>query len=181
MYTMIRKSFWNYKILVLSCIRLLALPHTCRLGIEHIPGLQRAIWECNLLKLTKRHPLRVQHLANLPVKLIPIRLDLELEGVKLQDSFTWNLNGLLLSLIAQKQFFLLNSLLKYSRMILILLWLLSLFLILLIKYGNKSWSTPRPWKMILPARESLGSLMKKALNTRISESSSRYAFDTWTR
>lgn len=31
--------------------------------------------------------------AEAPVKLVPIRLDVELDGVKLRDQFTWNLNG----------------------------------------------------------------------------------------
>ncbi|KAH6602673.1 hypothetical protein BASA61_000838 [Batrachochytrium salamandrivorans] len=35
---------------------------------------------------------QLRYLAELPVKLIPIRLDLEIEGVKLRDTFTWNMN-----------------------------------------------------------------------------------------
>ncbi len=32
--------------------------------------------------------------AEAPLKLVPIRLDVELDGVKLRDQFTWNLNGI---------------------------------------------------------------------------------------
>lgn len=28
-----------------------------------------------------------------PVRLVPIRLDFEVDGVKVRDTFTWNLNG----------------------------------------------------------------------------------------
>ncbi|KAK5673320.1 hypothetical protein BDV3_005523 [Batrachochytrium dendrobatidis] len=40
---------------------------------------------------------QLRQLANLPVKLIPIRLDLEIEGVKLRDQFTWNMNETLMT------------------------------------------------------------------------------------
>ncbi|KAJ3037590.1 Snf5- protein 1 [Rhizophlyctis rosea] len=44
------------------------------------------------------HPrTQLQRLANTPVRLIPIRLDLEVEGVKMRDAFTWNLNETLLT------------------------------------------------------------------------------------
>ncbi|KAJ1343633.1 hypothetical protein BSLG_001781 [Batrachochytrium salamandrivorans] len=45
----------------------------------------------NTLDCNRGHQLR--YLAELPVKLIPIRLDLEIEGVKLRDTFTWNMNA----------------------------------------------------------------------------------------
>ncbi|KAJ3087349.1 Snf5- protein 1 [Quaeritorhiza haematococci] len=35
--------------------------------------------------------------AEVPVKLIPIRLDIDVEGIKLRDVFTWNLNEALMS------------------------------------------------------------------------------------
>ncbi|RKO85632.1 hypothetical protein BDK51DRAFT_40430 [Blyttiomyces helicus] len=35
----------------------------------------------------------LQQLADSVVMLVPIRLDLEVEGVRLRDAFTWNLNG----------------------------------------------------------------------------------------
>lgn len=31
--------------------------------------------------------------AQLPVRLIPITLEMEIDGLKIKDSFTWNLNG----------------------------------------------------------------------------------------
>jgi hypothetical protein len=33
--------------------------------------------------------------SKLPVKLVPIRVDVEVEGIKLKECFTWNLNGIL--------------------------------------------------------------------------------------
>ena len=35
----------------------------------------------------------VHEAAALPEELIPIRLDIEIDGQKLRDSFTWNKNG----------------------------------------------------------------------------------------
>ena len=35
----------------------------------------------------------IHEAAALPEDLIPIRLDIELDGQKLRDSFTWNKNG----------------------------------------------------------------------------------------
>eukprot|EP00158_Paraphelidium_tribonemae_P004583 Partr_v1_DN26847_c2_g1_i1_m40268 putative SWI SNF related matrix associated actin dependent regulator of chromatin subfamily B member 1 len=39
--------------------------------------------------------------ARHPVRLVPIRLDLEVDGLKIRDSFTWNLNE---TLITPEQF-----------------------------------------------------------------------------
>lgn len=36
--------------------------------------------------------------ANQPELLVPIRLDMEIEGQKLRDTFTWNKNGQLLNI-----------------------------------------------------------------------------------
>jgi hypothetical protein len=33
-------------------------------------------------------------IADTTVKLVPIRIDLEYDGVRLKDTFTWNLNGM---------------------------------------------------------------------------------------
>lgn len=41
-------------------------------------------------------PTIIQENANLPDVLVPIRVDLEIEGQKLRDTFTWNKNGKLL-------------------------------------------------------------------------------------
>ena len=35
----------------------------------------------------------VHEVAALPEDLVPIRLDIEIDGQKLRDSFTWNKNG----------------------------------------------------------------------------------------
>ena len=36
---------------------------------------------------------QLQSLADRKVRLVPIRLDLTIDDVKLRDAFTWNLNG----------------------------------------------------------------------------------------
>lgn len=38
-------------------------------------------------------PALIQENANQPDVLVPIRVDLEIEGQKLRDTFTWNKNG----------------------------------------------------------------------------------------
>jgi len=38
-------------------------------------------------------PASVQENALQPENLVPIRLDMEIEGQKLRDTFTWNKNG----------------------------------------------------------------------------------------
>jgi hypothetical protein len=40
-------------------------------------------------------PQQLAALATTPNRLIPIRLDLEYDGIKLRDQFTWNLYGIL--------------------------------------------------------------------------------------
>jgi hypothetical protein len=40
---------------------------------------------------------RLIHLAMAPVKLVPIKLDFEVENVKLRDAFTWNVNETLMT------------------------------------------------------------------------------------
>ena len=51
-------------------------------------------WKCTnpVIDLWSSIP-KLNHLAELPVKLIPIRLEIESEYFKLKDTFTWNLNG----------------------------------------------------------------------------------------
>ena len=39
------------------------------------------------------HPISLQDLGDRPLRLVPIKLDLEWEGYKIKDTFTWNLNG----------------------------------------------------------------------------------------
>ncbi|KAI8904852.1 hypothetical protein EDD86DRAFT_194649, partial [Gorgonomyces haynaldii] len=39
----------------------------------------------------------LKRMAELPVRLVPIRLDLEVEGIILRDAFTWNLNESLMT------------------------------------------------------------------------------------
>lgn len=41
------------------------------------------------------HPVSLQGLGDLPLRLVPVKLDLEWDGYKIKDSFTWNLNGML--------------------------------------------------------------------------------------
>lgn len=36
---------------------------------------------------------QLAEIADKQEALVPIRLDLEVEGIKLRDTFTWNLNG----------------------------------------------------------------------------------------
>jgi hypothetical protein len=43
-------------------------------------------------RLKQHHILKHLQLSQLPTRLIPIRLDLEFDGIKLRDQFTWNLN-----------------------------------------------------------------------------------------
>lgn len=38
-------------------------------------------------------PANIHENANLSELLVPIRLDMEIEGQKLRDTFTWNKNG----------------------------------------------------------------------------------------
>ncbi len=38
---------------------------------------------------------RLLSFSSLAVKLVPIKLDIEIESLKLKDCFTWNLNGFL--------------------------------------------------------------------------------------
>jgi hypothetical protein len=40
------------------------------------------------------HPISLQNLGDQPLRLVPIKLDLEWDGYKIKDSFTWNLNGI---------------------------------------------------------------------------------------
>lgn len=35
-----------------------------------------------------------------PEVLVPIRLDMEIDGQKLRDAFTWNMNGMILAYFA---------------------------------------------------------------------------------
>ncbi|KAI8928976.1 hypothetical protein BC831DRAFT_433950 [Entophlyctis helioformis] len=42
-------------------------------------------------------PEQLAVLADLPVKLVPIRIDVEIEGNKLRDTFTWNMNETLMT------------------------------------------------------------------------------------
>ena len=39
---------------------------------------------------------RLRESAELPVRLAPVKIEIETEQVKLKDVFTWNLNGLLI-------------------------------------------------------------------------------------
>lgn len=39
------------------------------------------------------HPLSLQDLGDRPLRLVPVKLDLEWDGYKIKDAFTWNLNG----------------------------------------------------------------------------------------
>lgn len=39
-------------------------------------------------------PTNIHENANLTELLVPIRLDMEIEGQKLRDTFTWNKNGI---------------------------------------------------------------------------------------
>lgn len=42
-------------------------------------------------------PAVIHENATQPEVLVPIRLDMEIEGQKLRDAFTWNMNGSVLS------------------------------------------------------------------------------------
>jgi SNF5 / SMARCB1 / INI1 len=37
--------------------------------------------------------------AELPVRLVPVSIDIEFETLKIKDAFTWNLNGKLLCIL----------------------------------------------------------------------------------
>lgn len=45
------------------------------------------------MKILDRTLDMLQNLANRMEMLVPIRLDIELDNVKIRDTFTWNLNG----------------------------------------------------------------------------------------
>ncbi|KAJ3283622.1 hypothetical protein HK104_010293 [Borealophlyctis nickersoniae] len=77
---------------------------------EHLPPKAKAVRDLGDFKYNSNKRTRskgtkhiyhskreLQHIAATPVRLIPIRLDLEVEGVKLRDAFTWNLNETLLT------------------------------------------------------------------------------------
>ncbi len=44
-------------------------------------------------------PSAVHENSNHPENLVPIRLDMEIEGQKLRDTFTWNRNGMELIIV----------------------------------------------------------------------------------
>lgn len=44
-------------------------------------------------------PAPVHENANQPEVLVPIRLDMEVDGYKLRDCFTWNKNGIMLGFL----------------------------------------------------------------------------------
>ena len=47
----------------------------------------------NLKIQTNQNSILINENANQPDVLVPIRVDLEIEGQKLRDTFTWNKNG----------------------------------------------------------------------------------------
>lgn len=51
----------------------------------------------NLRSFDDHDPAVIHENATQPEVLVPIRLDMEIEGQKLRDAFTWNMNGSVLS------------------------------------------------------------------------------------
>jgi len=49
-------------------------------------------------------PASIHENANFSELLVPIRLDMEIEGQKLRDTFTWNKNGIEFNLIVIKSY-----------------------------------------------------------------------------
>jgi len=60
----------------------------CRLAACLIPALCALCFSYDDLD-----PAAIHENANQPELLVPIRLDMEFEGQKLRDCFTWNKNG----------------------------------------------------------------------------------------
>lgn len=46
-----------------------------------------------LISFDDHDPAVIHENATQPEVLVPIRLDMEIEGQKLRDAFTWNMNG----------------------------------------------------------------------------------------
>ena len=48
---------------------------------------------CVLCRFNDKDPTAYYEAAMLPEVLVPIRLDIDMDGQKLRDTFTWNKNG----------------------------------------------------------------------------------------
>ena len=46
-----------------------------------------------------KSPKAMYEAASVPEALVPIRLDIDIDGQKLRDTFTWNKNGMLQQLV----------------------------------------------------------------------------------
>lgn len=53
----------------------------------------QCIWIIFSISFDDTDPAGVHENSNQPELLVPIRLDMEIEGQKLRDTFTWNRNG----------------------------------------------------------------------------------------
>ena len=60
----------------------------------HICNLHTHVWTCcHGCRFNDKDPKSYYEAAMLPEVLVPIRLDIDMDGQKLRDTFTWNKNG----------------------------------------------------------------------------------------
>jgi hypothetical protein len=69
---------------------------------EIVVPRRRAIRQTKHHDYSKLYAAKKQELSSIPEVLVPIRLELEVEGYKLCDNFTWNMNGNALILMSRK-------------------------------------------------------------------------------
>ena len=67
--------------------------YSCTICVLNLGGLHLVVGKSSLLSYDDKNPAGLCEAATLPEVLVPIRLDIDIDGQKLRDTFTWNKNG----------------------------------------------------------------------------------------